>query len=76
MENFTEAVIALFEVPTWSHDPSNQLHRLVNRLPDDIRDGIRELASMAHGVAPEHGRSSYGESSAGLAPSDLHKRAH
>ena len=68
IENFAKAVIALFEVPTWSHDPSNQLHRLVNKLPDDIRDMTRGLAYMAHEVAPGHGRSSYGEPSAGLAP--------
>jgi len=76
IENFAKAVIALFQVPTWSHDPSNQLRRLVNRLPDDIRDGIRELASIAHEVAPEHGRSSYGEPSAGLAPSDIYIKGH
>jgi len=76
IENFAKAVIALFEVPTWSHDPSNQLHRLINKLPDDIRDMTKGLASMAHEVAPEHGRSSYGEPSAGLAPSDIYIKGH
>ena len=76
VENFAKTVIALFEVPTWSHDPSNQLRRLFNKVPDDIGDVVRELASVSHEVAPEHGRSSYGEPTAGLAPSDIYIKQH
>ena len=59
VENFAKAVIAIFEVPTWSHDPSNQLNSLIRRLPSDLVNDIRELAAMAREAAPEHGRSSY-----------------
>lgn len=76
VENFAKAVISVFEVPTWSHDPSNQLNGLMKKLPSDIEDVVKELASLARGMAPEHGRSSYGEPSAGLVPSDIYKEEH
>ena len=64
VENFAKAVIAVFDVPTWSHDPSDQLNSLVGRLPGGLVDDVRELALMARELAPEYGRSSYGEPSA------------
>jgi len=76
VENFAKAVIAAFEVPTWSHDPSNQLNSLVEKLPSDVVDDVKELASLARELAPEHGRSSYGEPSAGLVPSDMYGEEH
>ncbi len=76
VENFAKTIIALFELPTWGHDPSNQLKRLVNRLPNNVGDLVLGLASTAHEVAPEHGRTSYGEPSAGLAPSDIYLEEH
>jgi HEPN domain-containing protein len=33
--NFAKAVTALYEVPTWSHDPSNQLLGLLDRAPQN-----------------------------------------
>lgn len=76
VENFAKAVIATFEVPTWSHDPSNQLNSLIERLPSDMIDEVKELAASAREMAPEHGRSSYGEPSAGLVPSDIYREDH
>lgn len=76
IENFAKAVIAVFEVPTWSHDPSNQLNSLLNRLPKNGTDEVRELANLAREIAPEHGRSTYGEPSSGLVPSDIYKEKH
>lgn len=73
IENFAKAVIAVFEVPTWSHDPSNQLGDLIGNLPNDAADSAKELASLAREIAPEHGRSTYGEPGAGLLPSDIYK---
>jgi len=35
-----------------------------------------ELADLAREMAPEHGRSSYGEPSAGLVPSDVYREDH
>ncbi|MEM3516614.1 MAG: HEPN domain-containing protein [Candidatus Bathyarchaeia archaeon] len=76
IENFAKAVIAIFEVPTWSHDPSNQLNDLINRLSNDITDNARKLANLAKEFAPEHGRSTYGEPTAGLLPSDIYMENH
>ncbi|MBS7609592.1 HEPN domain-containing protein [Candidatus Bathyarchaeota archaeon] len=76
VENFAKAVIATFEVPTWSHDPSNQLNSLIDRLPIEAMDEAKELAALAREVAPEHGRSSYGEPTTGLLPSDIYREDH
>lgn len=76
IENFAKAIIAIFEVPTWSHDPSNQLNDLVENLPNDVVNDAKELAILAREMAPEHGRSTYGESTIGLMPSDIYKEGH
>jgi len=76
VENFAKSVIATFEVPTWSHDPSSQLNRLIDRLPRDVVDEVNELAALARELAPEHGRSNYGEPTAGLLPSDIYGGHH
>lgn len=76
VENFAKAVIAAFEVPTWSHDPSNQLDGLIGRLPSDVMDDARMLAILAGELAPEHGRSSYGEPGSGLTPRDIYGESH
>ncbi|MEM3692363.1 MAG: HEPN domain-containing protein [Candidatus Korarchaeum sp.] len=73
IENFAKAIIAVFEVPTWSHDPSNQL---IGRLPAEVTDDVRELAALAREMAPEHGRSSYGEPTVGLLPSEIYGEDH
>lgn len=76
VENFTKALIAVFEVPTWSHDPSTQLLRLLNRLPPGLVSDVEELARLAREMAPEYGRTAYGEPSRGLTPSDLYGKEH
>lgn len=76
VENFAKSVIAIFEVPTWSHDPSNQLSNLIERLPSDLLEEVKELATMARELAPEHGRSTYGEPNAGLTPRNIYKENH
>jgi len=75
-ENFAKAVVALYEVPTWSHDPSNQLLRLSSRVPQSLAEEVRELALIARDVAPEHGRSAYGEPGEGLTPDNVYTEAH
>ncbi len=72
IENFAKTLIALFEIPTWSHDPSNQLLKLLNKFPSKATNYIRELIEIVRDVAPEHGRSTYGEPSKGLTPNDIY----
>ena len=74
IENFVKALISMYEVPTWSHDPSNQLLTLLSQLPEDLRSIVRELALMSREVAVEHARSTYGEPSSGLTPGMLYDR--
>ncbi len=76
IENFAKAIIATIEVPTWSHDPSNQLNNLLSNFPKELIEEIRELANMTREMAPEHGRSTYGEPDAGLTPMDIYKENH
>lgn len=75
VENFAKAIIAIFQVPTWSHDPSNQLMSIINQLPGEARGLAIELARMSHELAVEHARSTYGEPAAGLTPSMVYDRA-
>lgn len=76
IENFAKALIALFEVPVWNHDPSNQLLRLRNRLPKECIEELNELAIMVRELAPEHARSTYGEPDKGLTPADVYTEKH
>jgi hypothetical protein len=38
IENFAKALISMYEVPTWSRDPSNQLLTLLNQLPGRFKE--------------------------------------
>lgn len=76
VENFAKAIIAVFEVPTWSHDPSNRLKSLTQNLPSNTAGDAEELAQLAREMAPEPGRSTYGEPAAGLAPSEIYRKNH
>nr|MDO8135585.1 hypothetical protein [Candidatus Njordarchaeum guaymaensis] len=49
---------------------------LLARLPAQSVDDVKKLADLAREMAPEHGRSSYGEPSAGILPSDIYREDH
>lgn len=70
-EKAAKAVIACFEAFEWTHDPSDQLRRLVRRglLPETFL----EVASDVRKAAPWHGRSTYGGLIGGRwqSPSDI-----
>ena len=71
-ENAAKAVIAVFRVPSWSHDPSPELRELRNRVPEAVRGLLDELADIAEELAPEHGRATYGEPTRALTPWDIY----
>jgi len=58
------------------HDPSSQPLRLLDKIPQGLAEEVRELASTARELAPEHGRSTYGEPGEGLTPDDIYTEAH
>jgi len=62
VENAAKAVISCFRIPSWSHDPSQELRGAVREVDMDewMRKRIESLADSAHILAPEHGRSDYG----------------
>jgi len=74
-ENAAKAIISLFREPSWSHDPSLELSEIKSNLPTEYHELIDELAMIAHRLAPEHARSTYGEPSLGLTPWDIYKEA-
>ncbi len=64
IEKSAKALISCFEAFGWTHDPSEQLKKLVKKglLPN----GFLEVASCAREAAPWHGRSTYGGLKNGL----------
>lgn len=69
VENSAKAVISCFQIPSWYHDPSEELlevtennrTRIVQLLGEDFMKRLKDLAEKAHAIAPEHGRSTYGD---------------
>jgi len=62
VENAAKAIIACFCIPSWSHDPSEELRQAVVplKLEQAAMAEIERLADFAHLLAPEHGRTNYG----------------
>ncbi|MBS7634639.1 HEPN domain-containing protein [Candidatus Bathyarchaeota archaeon] len=73
-ENSAEAIIAVFRIPSWSNDPSGELLDIAKNLPENIRGNAIEVAESARTLAPEHGRSVYGELLRGLTPWDIYNK--
>jgi len=77
IENAAKAVISCFQIPSWSHNPSDELHEVIaeNRskilhfADSALIQRLEALAEAAHLVAPEHGRASYGDIRARIPPS-------
>jgi len=67
-ENAAKAVIATRRTPSWGHDPSSELLEVAKELgPEQERDAAR-LAEISSQLAPEHGRTTYGEPERFLTP--------
>lgn len=71
-EDAAKAVIAFFKVPSWSHDPSPELSDIVDSIPFEARNLAKELANIVRALAPEHGRSTYGEPAKRLTPWEIY----
>ncbi len=63
-EKSVKALISCFEAFEWTHDPSEQLKKLVEK--GLLADGFLEVAAYAREAAPWHGRSTYGGLKNGL----------
>lgn len=73
-ENSAKAVIAFYRIPSWTHDPSDELLSLLTTAPRDIETMAVELADIVRTLAPEHGRATYGEPERGLTPWEIYSR--
>jgi HEPN domain-containing protein len=67
-ENAAKAVIATRRTPSWGHDPSSELLAVANELDSDRREKAVRLAEISSRLAPEHGRTTYGEPERFLTP--------
>lgn len=74
IENAAKAIIALKRIPSWSHDPSDELLEVALELPDNQNILARELANLAHELAPEHGIATYGKPTEGLMPWEIYDK--
>jgi HEPN domain-containing protein len=72
VENAAKAVIALRRIPSWAHDPSDELMEISRELSDSQRSMVEELARIAHELAPEHGITTYGKPAEGLIPWEVY----
>ncbi len=71
IENSAKAIVALRRMPSWSHDPSQELYEIIPELPEKCRKLAERLAHLSHAVAPEHGTSTYGRPSESSPLGDL-----
>src|SRR3989304_5852503 len=60
-ENSAKAVIATRRTPTWGHDPSAELFQIASQLGSELAGKATKLAELSSQLAPEHGRTTYGE---------------
>jgi HEPN domain-containing protein len=58
IEKSAKALISCFEAFQWTHDPSEQLKKLVEK--GLLQNDFLEIASFTKEAAPWHGRSTYG----------------
>jgi HEPN domain-containing protein len=74
VENAAKAIISLFFIPSWSHDPSRELRECTKDLglPDNLRGKIDSLGEYTSVLAPEHGSTNYG--TVAHLPEEIYKR--
>lgn len=60
-EGSAKAVISFFKIPSWSHDPSQELIDLLDNFPGDVNKLVEELANIVKSLDIERGRCTYGE---------------
>jgi len=69
VENSVKAIISCFRIPSWSHDPSGELEEVISANRNAIvklfgegyLDTIMEACQAAAKLAPEHGKTTYGD---------------
>lgn len=67
-ENAAKAVVATRRTPSWGHDPSPELLEVAKELGAEHERNAVRLAEISSQLAPEHGRTTYGEPERFLTP--------
>ncbi|MEW6685730.1 MAG: HEPN domain-containing protein [Candidatus Edwardsbacteria bacterium] len=62
VENSAKAIISFFKIPSWSHDPGEELEASITKIkiPKSLEIELRNLVSYCHEMAPEHAKTNYG----------------
>jgi len=71
-ENAGNAVVATRRTPSWGHDPSPELLEIAKELESEEKTKANRLAEISMMLAPEHGRTTYGEPERFLTPRMLY----
>lgn len=71
-ENAAKAVIAIRRAPSWGHDPSSELLEIAKELESGQEANATRLAEISSRLAPEHGRTTYGEPERFITPRMLY----
>lgn len=82
VENSAKAVISCFRIPSWSHDPGEELldvmeenqRRIIPLLGEEFLKRLKGVAEKAHVMAPEHGRSTYGDMERRIPPWQIYSQ--
>lgn len=80
VENSAKAVVSCFQIPSWSHDPGEELleviadnrTRIIQLLGERFLKRLKDLAEKVHTIAPEHGRSTYGDLERRIPPWEIY----
>ncbi|MEW6685705.1 MAG: HEPN domain-containing protein [Candidatus Edwardsbacteria bacterium] len=83
VENGMKAVISCFSLPSWSHDPSDELEKVleenkkeIEKLKGNFLSRLRRGEELARELAPEHGRITYGEPLKRITPWELYDTSY
>jgi HEPN domain-containing protein len=71
-ENAAKAVVATKRTPSWAHDPSPELLAVSGDFDAKHGLSINRLAEIVSTLAPEHGRTVYGEPERFATPKSLY----
>jgi len=81
-ENAVKAVISCFRVPSWTHDPAGELNEviqpirstLIEKLGDRFLIEMEKAAGASQELAPNHGKTTYGDAAAHKPPWEIYDR--
>jgi len=82
IENAAKAIISCFQIPSWSHDPSEELFNVTRNNQAKITElfgaefikRLKELAETASEYAENHGKTVYGDFARRIPPWRIYTR--